>query len=87
MIDKKLGQIDQITIQISNITERLTSIEKKCEEIETSQSFLAANYETMSKTAEDNKREIIRIKHDLKTLTSENVNLKQNLLSISNVDI
>ncbi|KAH3696823.1 hypothetical protein DPMN_084301 [Dreissena polymorpha] len=36
MFEKKLGQLDQITIKLSRITDRLTGIQKKCEEIEKS---------------------------------------------------
>ena len=82
-IERSVGQISEIRISVNKITDRLDSMGKRLDEIEHSQQFVSEQYESVSTIITDNTREIKTLQSQIKSLSSENDNLKKMNTSIS----
>ncbi|WAR00029.1 hypothetical protein MAR_024401 [Mya arenaria] len=75
-MDNKLNQLDQIKSSVQTITDRLSCMESKIEDIETSHSFISDQYDGLLATSVHNTSDIGLLKNELKNVKCENNQLK-----------
>lgn len=75
-MDAKLNRLDTIQSSVNSITERLNAIDTRIGDVETSQTFISDQHDTLRTKTKEAEKHIGEIRAEVKSLAAENAELK-----------